>query len=118
MSKALLPFYALYVGDGSTTVFTLDVSKDPYYRPNGISFTSFSARQGTVASENISPEFDHKLPPTAVVSVTAQAGNGNDYGPVSTSITQSQLTFTLSSAPPPGPANGGGLFNIRGFIEY
>ena len=64
MSKALLPFYALYVGDGSTTVFTLDTSKDPFYFANDFVFAS--PTQTIPAKAALSSEFDHKLTPTNI----------------------------------------------------
>jgi hypothetical protein len=91
-------FNATYFGDGSTTVYVLDISKDPYY------FTQ----------TDLSPNFDKKLYPSAVIGVSAKnALNGTDYGPVSVSITQSQITFTLTTAPA-----SGARFTVAGYIQY
>src|SRR6266446_1909622 len=99
MAKAMLPFYALYVGDGTATVFTLDISKDPFYYANDFVFAS--PTQTIPARAALSPEFDHKLTPTNILSVQAQnAANGTDFGPVTISIDQYQITFTLTTAPP------------------
>jgi hypothetical protein len=112
MSKALLPFYALYVGDGSSVAFTLDVSKDPFYHANDVSaFGTGNALPGTTT---LAGTFDFKIPLTAVINVQAQnVANGTDFGPVSTSISQYQLTFTLTTAPPAATK-----FAIQGFFEY
>lgn len=112
MAKALLPFYALYVGDGSTSTFVLDVSKDPFYFANDIaSFNAADAEPGITA---LSPQFDHKLAPSAVVNLQAKnALNNSDFGASLTSIDQYQITFSCSSTP-----GNGVLFAAQGFIEY
>jgi hypothetical protein len=96
--KACVSFNAIYFGDGTTTVWVLDISKDPYY------FTK----------ADLSPSFDPKLLPSAVISASAKNSlNGSDYGPVSVSIDQYQVTFTLTTAPP-----SAARFGISGYLQY
>lgn len=112
MSKALIPFYALYVGDGSAVAYTLDVSKDPFYLQNTL--TGFNSSEAFPGDSAISPEFDRKLAPTNILGLQANnAGNNTDFGPVSFSIDQYQISFTLTTTP-----SNGTKFAVQGFIEY
>ncbi len=112
MSKALLPFYVLYVGDGTATSFVLDASKDPFYFANDIS--SFNAADALPGTTALAGTFDPKDTITGLVSVQAHnASNNSDYGVGSTSIDGYKLTFNLSSIPA-----SGALFAVQGFIEY
>lgn len=112
MSKALLPFYALYVGDGSTTAFVLDISKDPFYFSQGI--TSFDALEAVPNVANLSPEFDHKSSPTNVWNLDVhKIDHTTNFAVSSSSIDGYQITFNLGSTP-----GSGVLFAVQGFIEY
>jgi len=113
MSKALLPFYALYVGDGSTTAFVLDVSKDPFYFNQDV--TTFDATFEALPNiSNLNPEFDHKNYPTNVWNLDSHTiAHSTNYGVSSSSIDGYQITFNLGSAPASGT-----LFTVQGFIEY
>lgn len=108
-----IPFISYFAGDGSTTDFILDTSRDPYYISNDITLNAAEAIPSP-SINYLSPAFDYKKRPSAVVQVAAKnALNNSDLSFSSASITGPDITFSLGSAP-----SSGVLVCIYGFIDF
>ena len=108
-----IPFISYFVGDGSSSSFTLDVSADPYYLANDITLNS--AESLPSPSVNFLSKGGNNLSTPSAVALGAakNALNNNDLGYSSASFSGSQVTFSLSSTPAAGV-----LIAIYGFMAF
>lgn len=106
MASVLVPFVVYFIGDGSAVNFTLDTERDPFLvgRAGNIS-------DSTPLQYSFNPGRSGLLP-SAVKSLGAKDSFGS-LGTPTASITQSQITFTLSSAP-----SNGDIFEVNGYIQF